>query len=224
MATSAEALLGATKQSQSFVARTVAGGGSSSYASGAAASAGSAARPSLAEKRASESEWAEGSGDGAPPELASVPSRSSPEGWAGLVNGAGIDSPGRDNNCIDCARSVESTWRGAPTMAAAMADANATGTDAHRVTEWSGGELVAANYGDVDQRLGELGEGASAILVSSWKGGRGGHAYNAINDGGVVKFVDGQSATLSRWPPISWDESQVAATWAVFFDRNGKSI
>ena len=229
MRSSAQALVGATQQSQSFVARMVAGGGGSfaragGSSAGAASGEGDQAHPSLRTKRVGESEWAKGSGDGLAPELAAVTSQSSPEGWTNLINGPGIDSPGRDNNCVDCSRSVESTWRGAPTMSAAMADEHASGTTPYRVTEWSGGKFVAANYDGVNQRLSELGDGASAILVSSWAGGRGGHAYNAINDAGVVKFVDGQSATVSGWPPISWSESQVEATWAVYIDRNGTPL
>lgn len=234
MDASSRSLSKAVQQSRSFVTRTIGGGGAGAIAGtsgsptnasqrafGGAVTASGRGHPSLVDQRGSEVEWVPGSGEGGPPGLASVQAQSPPEGWAHLVNGTGIDSPGRDNNCVDCARSVESTWRGSPTMSAAMADFNADGTSASRVTEWSRGSFVKASYGDVERRLNDLGDGSSAILVSSWSGGRGGHAYNAVNDRGAVKFIDGQSATVSGWPPSSWSESQTAATWAVFFDRQG---
>jgi len=39
-----------------------------------------------------------------------------------------------------------------------------------------------------------------------------------------MKFVDGQSAAVSGWPPSSWSEGQTAATWAAFFDKDGNPV
>ena len=177
-------------------------------------------RDDLREHREGEPEWVPGSGDTVPAALAAVVAQDSPEGWAGLINGPGSSAPGRNNNCVDCSRAVESTFRGAPVSSAAMADTNAGGTSPARITSWAGGQLMSTNYAGIDAKLRELGEGSSAIVVSSWRRG-GGHAFNAINDGGVVKFVDGQSGTVSGWPPISWNESITSASWAVFIDKDG---
>lgn len=230
-ARAAQSLVGASSVGQAFVQRAVGRskvGGFTEAPGSDATDAGPGghvtAHPSLRDKRIREPEWIPGSGDAYSPSLAAVSSQSHPEGWANLINGEGMRAPGRNNNCVDCARSVESTWRGSPTMAAALSDPNGRGTSSARVTEWSGGTLGSTTYAAVNQRLTELGPGSSAILASSWSDGRGGHAYNAINDGGTVKFVDGQSATVSGWPPISWSESQVSHTWAVFFSKSGDPV
>nr|WP_281276940.1 toxin glutamine deamidase domain-containing protein [Glycomyces buryatensis] len=134
-----------------------------------------------------------------------------------------MSSPGRNNNCVDCTRAVESTWRGNPEMAAAMDNPNADGTDAGRITEWAGGTFQKATYDEIRAKLESLGDRSSAMIVSAWAGGRGGHAFNAINDGNV-KFVDGQSGTVSGWPPVSWSENQTSGSWAVYFDSNGNPV
>lgn len=182
-----------------------------------------AGHSSLIVHRRGENEWVPGSGEAIPAVLAQIEAKASPEFWARFINIPGPDAPGRDNNCVDCARAVESTWRGRPASSAAMVDANADGTSADRITDWSGGELSRASYADVERTLLELGDGASAIVVSSWHRG-GGHAFNAVNDGGVVKFVDGQNGTVSGWPPISWHEGATHSSWAVCFDNTGSPV
>jgi hypothetical protein len=88
-------------------------------------SAGVAGRIPLESKRSTEPEWAPGSGEPCPPLLASITAGTSPGLWVSEINGDGMFAPGRDNNCIDCSRAVESTWRGEGVMAAAMADPDA---------------------------------------------------------------------------------------------------
>lgn len=159
-----------------------------------------------------------------PPELAGTPAYTSPEKWVSEINRPGMHTPGRNNNCVDCARAVESTWRGDPVKAAAVADPNAAGVSPSLITNWAGGRFRTATYTDIERGLNALGDHSSAIIVSEWAGGRGAHAFNAVNDGGIVKFVDGQSATVSGWPPISWSESQTSRSWAVYFDANGNPV
>jgi hypothetical protein len=112
-------------------------------------------------------------------------------------------------------------------MAAAMADPDAGGTDPGRITEWAeGASFRDGTYGEMENNLNYLGDQSSAIIVSEWteEAGGGGHAFNVINDGGVIRFVDSQSDTISGWPPISWSEADVAASWAVYFDSNGNPV
>jgi len=146
-----------------------------------------------------------------------------PDVWVRSINGPGMDSAGRDNNCVDCARAVESTWRGSPEVAARLGNADGTGTSPERITEWAGGELTPADYGEIKSRLEALGPGSSAIVISDWAGPFGGrHAYNALNDRGHVVMVDGQAGVSEGWPPtLQWSEADVANSVAVFFDREG---
>jgi hypothetical protein len=177
-------------------------------------------RTSLPDQRRGETEWVPGSGDDVPAALRQVAAQDPPEGWASLINEPGMANPGRNNNCVDCARSVESTWRGSPARSAALADADGMGTSSSRVTDWTGGELQPTTYSEIAQVLADLGPGSSAIIVSSRR--RGGHAYNAVNDDGTIKFIDGQTTTVSGWPPSSWRETDWTASWAVFLGPDGQ--
>lgn len=207
----------------SAVGRSTAAGVGYRQSESPASASGSETRRPLAEQRSSESDWQQGSGGNGSGDGLPSAAFTSPEGWANKVNGGGMGVPGRSNNCVDCARSVESTWRGDPTQAAAMRDDNALGTSASLVTDWAGGQLRPTTYAQLESDLLADGPGSSAIVVSTWRDGRGGHAYNAINDDGVIKFVDGQSGTTSRWPPSSWSESDTGMTWAVRIASNGQA-
>jgi hypothetical protein len=140
--------------------------------------------------------------------------------WVDLINGEGMQAPGRSNNCVDCSRAVEATWRGEGAMAAALADPFAPGTGSVRVWEWAGGNLSHPDYAGIDSTLQNLGDNSSAIITSEWTTG-GSHTYNAVNEGGVLKFIDGQDSTVSEWPPSNWSESDVKKNWVFFYDENG---
>ena len=60
-----------------------------------------------------------------PPPTVNGP-HASPESWANGVN-LNKGDPGKDNNCGECARSVQVTWGGKPYAAAAMTDPGAPG-------------------------------------------------------------------------------------------------
>lgn len=187
-----------------------------------ASPAGGIVRVPLEVKRASEPEWIPGSGEPCPPFLSGITAGTSPEMWVDLINGEGIHGPGRSTNCIDCARAVEQTWRGNGVMAAAMGDSFTTGTGSVRVYEWTPGNIYEPSYGQIDEALTNLGANSSAIITSEWTSG-GAHTYNALNDDGVNKFVDGQDATVSVWPPSNWSEDQVVRNLVFFYDPTGKN-
>lgn len=154
--------------------------------------------------------------------LPDVAAFESPERWVDRINGPGLDTPGRDNNCVDCARAAESVWRGRPEMAAAHADPQSEGTVSSRITDWSGGSFIIADYATINDRLSDLGPGASAIIVTEWASPyHGAHAHNALNDDGVVKYVDGQSGEVTELAP-SWHQSLVDRSFAVFYDAWGR--
>ena len=67
------------------------------------------------------------------------------------------------------------------------------------VEEWAGTEASTASLAGIQERLGELGPGSSAIVGCFWKEQGGGYWFNAINGSGTVKAVDGQSNTAQAW-------------------------
>lgn len=224
MASSSEALLAATRQSQSFVARTIGGsqganastngGGGGSDPSSTAAD-GAWQHPDHQATRSKEPFWAEAA-------VAKVETASRfepPSSWIRDVNGGGSAEPGRNNNCVDCARATEVRWRGGSGTAARHIDANAHGAPAQILESWTGGTLESTSIESIATALLGHGHGSSAIVVSAWHGG-GAHAYNAVNDHGEVKWLDGQSGRADRWPPPY--ASQARSSWAIVMDSSGK--
>jgi hypothetical protein len=152
-----------------------------------------------------------------------------PEGWFGDINAPGMDVPGRNNNCGECARAVQSNWAGDPATAAALADPLSEGEPVVRMTDWSGQSLQPASMDQVSDRLSDLGPGSSAVVLCSWDDEDDGmHWFNALNDRGTIKAVDSQSGKLENWPPsehgLEFDESYMDGSWALYFDRNGNAI
>lgn len=128
-----------------------------------------------------------------------------PELWIERINpggprgGGGGVIPERGVNCADCARAVEATWRGRPESAALALDGepwSATLTE-----DWVGQQFESTSLDLIWDRVREGGPGSSAIVEVMWADGHGGHAFNAINPDGEVRYVDGQSADVSRRPP-----------------------
>lgn len=151
-----------------------------------------------------------------------------PETWVNEINAPGVDTPGRDNNCGECSRAVDNTWSGQPTAAAAMADRNAGGEPVERMKEWADASPAPATMTEIGQRLSELGPGSSAIVGCDWKDDPGGHWFNAVNEGGTVKAIDGQRARVEAWPPsnsgLGFDESIMCYSDTIFFAADGKVV
>ena len=150
-----------------------------------------------------------------------------PEKWLRDIN-FDAGQPGRRNNSGECSRAVYSTWYGMPKAAAAMADARSGGEPTDRMGEWVGQRPIPASMAEIGQRLTELGHGSSAIVGCDWKESQGGHWFNAVNDGGVLKTVDGQRNRVGSWPPVfrevRFDESLMRFSDATFFDPTGKVV
>ena len=152
--------------------------------------------------------WSSHGGEYVPPsdaDWSSVPTalaaHSDPHGFASWVNDGGNGQPGRGVNCADCARSVESSWRGEPQVSAARAP-GLGGESFGRIEEWLGAPLEPSSFSGIERGLADAGHGSSAYVVVTWKGG-GGHAFNAVNHQGTVFFIDAQptGGAVDTWPP-----------------------
>lgn len=210
---------------KSFVSRHAGGGGGTATATAdgphgiSSRSAASALSPF----------WAAHAGEYVPPsdsDWSPVPltlsAHSDPSRFADWVNDGGNGRPGRGVNCADCARSVESTWRGEPQISAARAN-GLGGESFSRIEEWLGAPLAPSSFTAIGTHLAAAGSGASAYIVVTWKGG-GGHAFNAVNHEGTVKFIDAQptGGAVDTWPPkrtspgYGFDESDVDQVFVNF--------
>nr|BFE87245.1 hypothetical protein GCM10020093_098460 [Planobispora longispora] len=151
--------------------------------------------------------------------------------WIRLVNGSGVaDDPFRATNAVDCALATLATWYGAPTAAAPRYPeydrigkpllTGETGGPA-RAERWLGHRLQHIGQGRhaytlVAQRLLAGGHGSAALLVTRWPSG-GSHAWNAVNSGGEVIWIDAQRGHMAVEPPYE----SVTGIFAVIIDREG---
>ena len=151
-----------------------------------------------------------------------------PEKWVRDIN-FDKNLPGRDNNCGECARAVASTWCGKPIAAAAISDPDSNGESTPRMTEWVGYAPDRSTMAEIARRLGQLGPGSSAIVGCDWAWPRtGGHWFNAVNDEGAIKTIDGQRGTVETWPPstagVGFEENWMEFSDAILFTSEGKVV
>jgi hypothetical protein len=97
------------------------------------------------------------------------------------------------------------------------------------MTEWAGLAPRRATMTEIGRHLEQLGPGSSAIVGCDWaRPNTGGHWFNAVNDAGTVKAVDGQSSRVETWPPsvhgLGWDENRIENLDALFFTSDGKVV
>lgn len=136
---------------------------------------------------------------------------SSPEQLVERINPDYGDRSGAyDQNCADCARSFERSWRGDFEEAAGRAPEVepagglvAHGEDSARTEEWAG-ERFADVYDSnaLQSSLQQGGHGSSAIVHTVFTGpdgAEGGHAYNVVNDHGTIRVCDAQVHTVMPW-------------------------
>ncbi len=149
-----------------------------------------------------------------------------PADWAEDIN-PDRAAPGRDNNCGDCTRAAELTWRGEPSISAALADPLAPGELIGRMEQWAGAELRSTDSPGIEADLRRAGKGSSALVLVEWDQG-GAHWFNAVNDAGRLRVVDGQTGTTEDWPPseeiTGYSDVDIAAYYTILFDGSGEPI
>jgi len=147
-----------------------------------------------------------------------------PRDWVDLIN-PGADAAdagiGRLQNCAECARAVQETLDGRPTVAASLVcggpDARTKGPNTGeqpQVTEvWADKKFEPVSYQEIEERLWR--DGGSAI-IAGYGPSVSGHAFNAVFVDGAVRSVDGQVGEVTDWP-----DPELAArfpdTSAIFF-------
>lgn len=117
-----------------------------------------------------------------------------------------IESP-YCNNCGSCAYSVYQRLEG-DSEACASADNIGFNSEMEALT---GMEQVAMPPEEIEQRLLEQGAGSHAIIGIDRSEGQG-HWFNAANIDGRIVAIDGQTGTITDWPPdygnvVNWEMS-----------------
>jgi hypothetical protein len=131
--------------------------------------------------------------------------------WLGKMNDGGYKRDGRAENCLDCSLSFIATWYGTPTVCAPRYEGHWDhATD--KPVIYGGeemGTMRAQNYLRQDfgyegkgwngvrrvvEKVRALPHGAAAVIITAHKdeAGSPSHAWNIVNDRGVVRLVDPQ--------------------------------
>ncbi|MBG0828395.1 hypothetical protein HS041_11520 [Planomonospora sp. ID67723] len=154
--------------------------------------------------------------------------------WIRLINGTGAaDDPFRAANALDCALAVLATWYGAPTAAAPrypeydrIGKPLLTGESGGpaRAERWLGHRLQYIGHGrraytPIAQLLLAGGHGSAALIVTRWPSG-GSHAWNAVNSGGEVIWIDAQRGHMAVEPPYD----SVTGVFCAVIDRDGRRL
>ena len=158
----------------------------------------------------------------------------SPDDWVDRINPRGPywdgtgGEPGRNVNCVDCARATERAWRGESEISAA----NLVGGErSDGIEAWSGTSAEEVSFSEISERLQRGGHGSSAMILGERKGLRG-HAFNAVNLNGQILFVDAQPirGAVDYWPPkrtspgYRYIEADFSKISAVMRDGSRRSI
>jgi hypothetical protein len=149
-----------------------------------------------------------------------------PSTWIGDINPEyGPNRLDRQVNCGDCTRAVERNWRGDSQVSAGL---NGYGELNGRTEDWSGERFQRMGFDEIENRLNSGGHGSSAMIGVDWRGGGGGHYFNALNHRGQILALDGQTGRIEAWPPsvggLGYDASMVTLSEAIVRDRNEKAI
>lgn len=142
-----------------------------------------------------------------------------------------------DQNCADCARSFERSWRGhfeeaagrAPQMAP-TGELGPVGETSGMTEEWAG-ERFRDVYQPEDLRttLHQSGHGSSAIVHTRFidaDGASGAHAFNTVNFRDTIQVCDAQTGQTFDWVPgtIHPHLGPHAEHAAMAWDAEGKRI
>jgi hypothetical protein len=103
-----------------------------------------------------------------------------------------INRCGGTTNCVNCAVATDATLAGRP--------ASALPGDYSRISILE--QIFGAKFSapcDIDlvtQALSDAGAGSRAIVFGARKG-RIGHVFNAVNQAGIIRFLDGQTGMVA---------------------------
>jgi RHS repeat-associated protein len=106
----------------------------------------------------------------------------------------GVNPTGSNLNCVNCAIATEYTLRGSPATALPSTGPLAVS----RITNEFGGRFSPVSGPmQIGSILSESGEGASGIVFG--QGTNSNHVWNVVNQGGIIRFLDGQTGGLGIW-------------------------
>jgi RHS repeat-associated protein len=111
----------------------------------------------------------------------------------------GFPGPGRVNNCVNCSIATDATlaWRPASALPSARPQAISV------LEKLFGGTFKPATAESIAAELEAAGPGARGIVFGARQGGQAGHVFNAVNQRGTIRFLDGQTGGVASFEGYS---------------------
>ncbi|WP_460733221.1 RHS repeat-associated core domain-containing protein [Lysobacter tyrosinilyticus] len=117
-------------------------------------------------------------------------------GAAGAIRG--VNAVGGTRNCVNCAIATDALLAGRPASAMRGSD-----TPISVLETMFGAKFGApSQIHSITATMAKAGNGARGIVFGTFKEGETGHVFNVVNQGGVVRYLDGQTgkaATLTGY-------------------------
>jgi hypothetical protein len=103
-----------------------------------------------------------------------------------------INPTGGSDNCVSCVIALDRTLGGNPSSALPIS----FGT-LDEITHDLGGHFIDV-YGPmhIGSILSQAGDGARGVVAVTYRSASVGHVFNAVNDSGTIRFLDGQSGLV----------------------------
>ncbi|MGW5579021.1 RHS repeat-associated core domain-containing protein [Micromonospora chokoriensis] len=105
-----------------------------------------------------------------------------------------INPTGGKKNCVRCAIQTDKMLAGDSWSPAPSGGAFPT----TEITAYSGRPFHRRSVDDIVKTMTAFGDGSRGIIVGGRGPGKIGHAFNVVNQRGVVRFLDGQSGTAAN--------------------------
>ena len=132
-----------------------------------------------------------------PAPVAEVPKKPDSAGGGTQVAGSirNVNPLASGTNCVNCAIATDATLAGHP------ASALASKPTSIKVLEAAYGRqfVHVSSQSAIEAQLSSAGPGARGIVFGSRGPGQLGHVFNAVNQRGVVRFLDGQTGTVASF-------------------------
>jgi filamentous hemagglutinin len=106
-----------------------------------------------------------------------------------------INKVGGKTNCANCAIATDSTLAGSPASAL-----DSSSTKVRDVSKFYGGKPFVATTGPkgIETIMTQAGPGSRGIVFGYRGPSADGHFFNVVNQGGTVRFLDGQSGKAAN--------------------------
>ena len=121
----------------------------------------------------------------------------------GFAGASRVNPRGGTNNCVNCAIAGDATLAGAP---ASALDSAAAQPIAILARAFGGSFKSVSGQAEIESLLADAGPGSRGIVFGA-RGADPGHVFNAINQGGIIRFIDfqtGRAASFNGYSGFSF--------------------